>query len=163
MGFSGTDAGGFKWEGFNSGAPNQGNQPPSPPRPKKPRKAIGTPFTRVLINLGLTLLVGAVYFYVELPALNLKSGDFYTFAFLLCATYCASAIVTSGSDRIRVTVHVPQPEPDAPPLLIVDSYEKYALRDGDEIRLYKAPCTLRTVKTREWNFYAKLQQKLAEN
>ncbi len=24
-------------------------------------------------------------------------------------------------------------------------------------------CTLRTVKTREWNFYAKLQQKLAEN
>lgn len=75
----------------------------------------------------------------------------------------ASAIVTSGSDRIRVTVHVPQPEPDAPPLLIIDSYEKYALRDGDEIRLYKAPCTLRTVKTREWNFYAKLQQKLAEN
>ena len=96
MGFSGTDAGGFKWEGFNSGAPNQNNQPPKPPRPQKPRKAIGTPATRVLINLAVTLLVGAVYFYVELPALNMKSGDFYTFALLLCATYCVSAIITSG-------------------------------------------------------------------
>lgn len=75
----------------------------------------------------------------------------------------ASAIVTSGSDNICVTVHVPQPEPDAPPLLVIDSYEKYTLRDGDSIRLYKAPCTLRTVKTREQNFYAKLQQKLAES
>ncbi len=75
----------------------------------------------------------------------------------------ASAIVTSGSDRISVKVHVPQPEPDAPPLLVIDSYDKYTLRDGDEIRLYKAGCTLRTVKTKEQNFYAKLQQKLAED
>ena len=75
----------------------------------------------------------------------------------------ASAIVTSGSDHISVKVHVPQPEADAPPLLIIDSYEKFPLCDGDEIRLYKAPCTLRTVKTKEQNFYAKLQQKLAEN
>ena len=50
MGFSGTDAGGFHWEGFNSGAPSQRNRAP---RQKKPRRAIGTPFTRVLINLGV--------------------------------------------------------------------------------------------------------------
>ena len=75
----------------------------------------------------------------------------------------ACAIVTSGSDRIRIRVNIPQPEPDAPPLLVIDSCEKYLLRDGDEIRLYKAPCTLRTVKTQERNFYTKLHRKLAEN
>ena len=57
MGFSGTDSGGFQWEGFSSGAPSQ-----RPPRPSKPRKAIGTPLTRVLINLAVTLVVGLVYF-----------------------------------------------------------------------------------------------------
>jgi len=92
MGFSGTDAGGFQWEGFNSGAPSQHR----PPRPKKPRKAVGSPLTRVLINVGAALVVGLVYFYLELPALNLQAPEFYAFALLLCAVYCISAILTSG-------------------------------------------------------------------
>ena len=93
MGFSGTDAGGFHWEGFNSGAPSQRNRAP---RQKKPRRAIGTPFTRVLINLGVTLAVALVYFYAELPPINLKSPDFYVFALVLCAVYCGCALLTSG-------------------------------------------------------------------
>ena len=93
MGFSGTDAGGFQWEGFNSGAPSQ---PPQPPRPKKPLKAVGTPLARVFISLGVTLLVGALYFYFELPAINLQSPDFYAMALLLCAVYCAVILITSG-------------------------------------------------------------------
>ena len=92
MPFSGSDAGGFQWEGFNSGAPSQKR----PPKPRKPRKAVGNPFTRVLINLAVTALVGFVYFYLELPPINLQSPDFYAFALLLCAAYCVSAIVTSG-------------------------------------------------------------------
>ena len=92
MPFSGSDAGGFQWEGFNSGAPSQKR----PPKPKKPRKAVGNPFTRVIINLIVTALVGFIYFYLELPPINLQSPDFYAFALLLCATYCISAIVTSG-------------------------------------------------------------------
>ena len=92
MPFSGSDAGGFQWEGFNSGAPSQKR----PPKPKKPRKAVGNPFTRVIINLIVTAVVGFVYFYLELPPINLQSPDFYAFALLLCATYCVSAIVTSG-------------------------------------------------------------------
>ena len=91
MGFSGTDAGGFQWEGFNSGAPSQ-----RPPRQKKPRKAVCTPVTRVLINLGVTLAVALVYFYFELPALSLQSPDFYFFVLLLCAVYCGCALLTSG-------------------------------------------------------------------
>jgi len=93
MGFSGTDAGGFQWEGFNSGAPSQ---PPQRPRPKKPLKAVGTPLARVFISLGVTLLVGALYFYFELPAINLQSPDFYAMALLLCAVYCAVILITSG-------------------------------------------------------------------
>ena len=91
MAFSGSDAGGFKWEGFESGAPSQ-----RPQKQKKPRKAVKSPAARVAINLIVTLLVGAVYFYFELPALNLQSPDFYAFALLMCAVYCASAVVTSG-------------------------------------------------------------------
>lgn len=92
MGFSGSDAGGFRWEGFNSGAPSQ----QKPPKPKKPRRQIKSPAARVLTNIAVTLAVGFLYFYLELPALNLQSPDFYTFALLLCAVYCVSAVFTSG-------------------------------------------------------------------
>jgi len=90
MPFSGSDAGGFRFEGFDAGAPSR----PTPP--KTPRKPIGNSFTRTLINLAVTLVTGLVYFYVALPAINFQSEDFYAFALLLCAVYCASAVVTSG-------------------------------------------------------------------
>ncbi len=69
MGFSGNDAGGFQWEGFESGAPSQQR----PKKPRKPRKQIKSPAVRVLINLGVTLAVAFVYFYFELPAINLQA------------------------------------------------------------------------------------------
>ncbi len=100
MAFSGTDAGGFKWDGFDSGAPSQPQQPQQPPRkqPKtrKPRKEIKSPVARIFINLAVTLVVGLVYFYLELPAITIKSPDFYAFALLLCAVYCICAVITSG-------------------------------------------------------------------
>ena len=92
MPFSGTDAGGFRWEGFNSGAPSQ----QTPPKPKKDRKAVKSPAARILINLIVTAVVGFLYFYLELPAINLQAPDFYAFALLVCATYCVSAVITSG-------------------------------------------------------------------
>ena len=53
--------------------------------------------TRTLINIAVTALVlGLVYFYVELPALNLHAEEFYVFVFLLCAVYCGCAVLTSG-------------------------------------------------------------------
>lgn len=67
-----------------------------PKREKKPRKAVGTPVGRTVLNLAVTLVVGAVYYYVCLPALNLHSESFYVFALLLCAVYCVMAILTSG-------------------------------------------------------------------
>ena len=95
MAFSGNDAEGFQWEGFDSGAPSQ-QKPPKPAKPKKPRKQIKSPAGRVLTNLVITLVVGLIYFYFELPALNFQSPDFYTFVLLLCIVYCGCAIFTSG-------------------------------------------------------------------
>ena len=80
------------FQGFGGKNPFAGK----PKKEKKPRKAIGTPLGRTLLNLAVTLLVGAVYFYVELPALNLHSGSLYVFVILLCAVYCVMAILTSG-------------------------------------------------------------------
>ena len=41
---------------------------------------------RTLICLLVTAVVGFVYFYLELPAINLHAPDFYVFAFLLSVT-----------------------------------------------------------------------------
>ena len=85
--FGGFDGGAFGG-GFNpsAGETGQGFTPP-PKKPRKPRKAIGNAFTRTLINLAVTLVFGLVYFYVELPAINLHAEEFYVFVFLLCAVY----------------------------------------------------------------------------
>ena len=92
----------FNFGGFNPGGWQPGGQEPQPDytqrpqRERKPRKPIGTPFTRTLINLAVTAVVGLVFFYLELPALNPHAEEFYFFLFLLCAVYCGCAVLTSG-------------------------------------------------------------------
>ena len=51
---------------------------------------------RIAINLLVTLAFGLVYFYFELPAINLHDKNFYGFFFLMSAVYCVTALVTSG-------------------------------------------------------------------
>ena len=63
---------------------------------RKPRKAVGTPVTRTIINIVVTLVFAALYFYVVLPALNFKAGELYVFVLLVCAVYALCAIFTSG-------------------------------------------------------------------
>ena len=82
--------------GFNPGGAQGGGFTPPQPRPRKPRKAIGNAFTRTLLNILVTLVFGAVYFYLELPALNPHAEEFYVFVFLLCGVYCVCAVFTSG-------------------------------------------------------------------
>lgn len=50
----------------------------------------------ILINLLAVAIVGALYFYFTLPALNPQSPDFYVFIGLLCIVYVVTSIVTSG-------------------------------------------------------------------
>lgn len=80
------------FQGFGGKNPFGGR----PKKAKAPRKAVGTPLGRTALNLAVTLLVGAVYYYAELPALNLHSGTLYVFVILLCAVYCVMAVLTSG-------------------------------------------------------------------
>ena len=63
---------------------------------KKPRKKIASPVVRTVINIVVTLVFAALYFYVTLPAINIKAGDFYVFILLTCAVYGICAIITSG-------------------------------------------------------------------
>ena len=85
--FSGSDAGGFQFDP---------NAAPKPKRERKPRKSIGSKGGRIAVNTLVTLLVGAVFFYVQMPAINLHAEDFYGFVLLLCVTYCICALFTSG-------------------------------------------------------------------
>ena len=62
---------------------------------QKQRKPKGK-LAQILINLLVTLVVGSIYFYVTLPALNLHAESFYTFILLLCVVYIITALITSG-------------------------------------------------------------------
>ncbi len=97
-GFNPGDFSGFGgFQGASGGETGSGGDvPPRPQKVHKERKPIGNAFTRTLINLAVTLVFAAVYFYVELPALNFHAEEFYVFVFLICAVYCGCAVFTSG-------------------------------------------------------------------
>ena len=50
----------------------------------------------MLISLLVTVVFGALYFYIKLPALNMHSPDFYLFVYLLCIVYCGCNIFVTG-------------------------------------------------------------------
>lgn len=50
----------------------------------------------VLQSLLITAVVGFIYFYVSLPALNLQDSNFYVFVFVLCLVFVISALFTTG-------------------------------------------------------------------
>ncbi|MBE7002785.1 MAG: CvpA family protein, partial [Ruminococcaceae bacterium] len=82
--------GGFQFTAGSGGAQK-------PPREKKPRKAIKSKGARVAVNLAVTLVVGFLYYYASLPALNLQAEEFYGFVFMLCVVYSFCALLTSGN------------------------------------------------------------------
>ena len=51
---------------------------------------------RVLFSLIVTAVVGFLYFYVSLPAINLQDGNFYAFLILLCLIYVVCTFITSA-------------------------------------------------------------------
>ena len=50
----------------------------------------------MLLSILLTAVVGFVYFYLKLPAINLHSPEFYTYIFILCIVYCGTNLVVTG-------------------------------------------------------------------
>ena len=67
---------------------------------KRRKKNSGTPkgkrkLPAGLISLLVTVVVGAIYFYVMLPALNFQALDFYVFLAMLCVVYLLSHAILS--------------------------------------------------------------------
>lgn len=77
-----------------------------PKQSPKPRKSIKSPMMRTLINAAVTLVFALGYFYVELPALNFQSEEFYVFVFVVCVVYCVSAVITSGFQAESATGYI---------------------------------------------------------
>ena len=65
-----------------------------------PKSKVG----KILFNLVITAVIGFLYFYFTLPALNLQSEDFYTFVGLLCVVYIVCAFITGGFHLEGTTV-----------------------------------------------------------
>lgn len=51
---------------------------------------------KIAVNVLVTLIFGALYFYFALPAINLHDSSLYVFVGLLCVVYFVSALITSG-------------------------------------------------------------------
>ena len=56
----------------------------------------------LLVSLLVTAVVGFVYFYVSLPAINPQSGDFYSFLLLLCVVYTICVFILSAKPADNV-------------------------------------------------------------
>ncbi len=95
--FKQNENGDFSW------TPTSG--PKKPQKPKKPRKVM-TPLKRNLLSLLITLLAGFIYFYFELPALNIHSADLYIFIILMCAAYCICIVLFGGFQANNVKSYV---------------------------------------------------------
>ena len=57
---------------------------------------------RTLFSLIVTAVVGFVYFYLSLPAINLQDGEFYSFLILLGVVYVVCTFVTSAKPADNV-------------------------------------------------------------
>ena len=73
--------------------------------PNKPTKRASGPrgaLSRTLLSIVITAVVGFLYFYVTLPALNFQSSEFYSFLGLLCVVYVVSIFLLSGGAHDNV-------------------------------------------------------------
>ena len=96
MGMGGFGQGGFgqqqgPFENPFGGQQNAGPRPKKPPKPPK-----GTKGSRLFKSLLITLIFGAIYFYIEIPAINIHAPETYWFVFWLCVVYSISMMILNG-------------------------------------------------------------------
>lgn len=63
-------------------------------------------FSRILISVLVTLVVGAVWFYVSLPALNLHNTGLYSFILVLLLVYMLVFMIALGVDTGNKGIHL---------------------------------------------------------
>ena len=57
------------------------------------------PMLRVLLSLLITAVLGALYFYIAIPAINLQSDTFYVFVVVLCVIYMVVSHTLGGGSK----------------------------------------------------------------
>jgi len=62
------------------------------------------PLKHYLLALLITAVVGAVYYYFELPAINLQNTAFYGFFLLMSLVFCAAYLFVSSAIRADMDV-----------------------------------------------------------
>ncbi len=67
----------------------------------------------LLISILVTIVFGAIYFYVVLPPINVQSGDFWMFLILLLIVFMLVTLVTAGFR--------PNTDPNQVPVLLLKS------------------------------------------
>ncbi len=127
--------------------------------------SVGGSFVRSLSADGIILSTptgSTAYNFSAGGPILLPTMDCFAITSVCPHAALSCALVADGSDTVSVRVHIAQQEPGAAPLLVADGCERFELRDGDEVRMFRAAEKLRLVKTCRENFYARLQQKLAQ-
>lgn len=61
---------------------------------------------RVLISLLVTLVIGAIWFYVSLPAINLHNTGFFSFILVLLLIYILVFMIALGVDTGSQGIHL---------------------------------------------------------
>ena len=73
--------------------------------PNKPNKRGHLPkgrLGRTLLSIVITAVIGFLYFYISLPALNFQASEFYGFLAFLCIVYVISIFLLSGGNPDNV-------------------------------------------------------------
>lgn len=65
-------------------------------KPTQPKAPKGTAVSRLIISLFAALVFAGVYYYIELPALNIHNFGFYWFIILICLVFSACMIFLRG-------------------------------------------------------------------
>lgn len=65
-------------------------------KPAQPKAPKGTAASRLIISLLISVIFAGVYYYFELPALNIHNGGFYWFIILICLVFSACMIFLRG-------------------------------------------------------------------
>lgn len=70
----------------------------------KGKKKSKTSPLKVIINLIITAVIGAIAYYFMLPPMNFKSTETYTFLFFILAIYAGITMITSSANLEQKTV-----------------------------------------------------------
>jgi len=62
----------------------------------EPVEPVGTPTSRILVSLGVTIAFAAIYYYLHLPALNIHDLSLYWFLVWLCVVFSLCMVHMSG-------------------------------------------------------------------